>query len=55
MFHYWQVIRQLISQKQAEIRQKRPGLTCFERGTTKMDIKDIPGVCKYKNIHVTVL
>ena len=42
-----QVVRQLISRKQAEIRQVRSGLTCFSDGRTQVEIKDIPGVCEW--------
>ena len=43
----FQVIRQLIGRKQAEIRQERPGLACFSKEVTQIPIREIPGVCKW--------
>ena len=46
-FVVFQVIRQLIGRKQAEIRQERPGLACFSKEVTQIPIREIPGVCKW--------
>ena len=46
ILHFSKVVHQLIERKQGEIRQVHPGMTCFGRGVRRIDIKDIPGICK---------
>ena len=50
-----QIVHQLIERKQSEIRKVHPGLACFNEVGNQIDIKDIPGICKFfvKFIHVT--
>ena len=45
-FHTLQVVHQLIELKQSEIRKVHPGLTCFSDTCHRIEIKDIPGICK---------
>lgn len=39
-----EVVRQLIGRKQAEIRQERPGISCFTKDLPQIHIREIPGV-----------
>ena len=40
-------MHQLIERKQAEIRKVHPGLSGFSDTVKRIDIKDIPGICKF--------
>ena len=42
-----QIVHQLIERKQSEIRKVHPGLVCFNEVGNQIDIKDIPGICKF--------
>lgn len=42
------MVHQLIERKQAEIRKVHPGLTGFSDTVKRIDIKDIPGICKLR-------
>ena len=44
------VVHQLIERKQAEIRKVHPGLSGFSDTVKRIDIKDIPGICKYMQV-----
>ena len=48
MISFVKVVHQLIERKQAEIRKVHPGLSGFSDTVKRIDIKDIPGICKYR-------
>ena len=41
------VVHQLIERKPSEIRKVHPGLSGFSDTVRRLDIKDIPGICKF--------